>query len=130
MRWEDMRPSDNVEVDCLGLRANLTGPAGQAALACQHEVDSLRGSFVSGQGIAGLINGSDDRYRSLVEDFTTRSMKEDDKLPNSLWTFLYQLYAGKDGRDKNGLVVDPKLYRNRLDALKAEISKPSAERAK
>lgn len=121
MKWEDFRLSDNVEVDCLGLRANLNGPAGEAALACQAEVQSLRGSYVGSGGIAGIINGSEDRASRSINDFTMRSIKADDKLPPSLWTFLWQLYAGKDGMDSNGLVVDPKLYRNRLDALKVEL---------
>jgi hypothetical protein len=123
MKWEHFRQSDNVEVDCLGLRANLTGPAGQAALSCQHEVVQLRGSVANAQDIAGIISGSEDEYQ-----------RQDEKAPDSLWTtFLSQLYNGKDsmdkdgmdkdGMDKDGLVTDPKRYRHRLDALKAELGK-------
>jgi len=44
---KDVKPSNNVEVDCLGERANLNTEAGSALLACQDEVTKLRQQMVA-----------------------------------------------------------------------------------
>ena len=47
MKWQNLKHSDNVEVDCLGERANLNTPEGEALLACQNEVTQLRESMIA-----------------------------------------------------------------------------------
>ncbi len=47
MKLDGRRLSDNVEVNCLGLTANLSGPAGDAAWACYNEVQNLRQTYTN-----------------------------------------------------------------------------------
>ena len=55
MKWQDLRQSQNVEIDCLGQRAQMGGPETEAAFKCQAEVADLKQRVTQESSMQGLI---------------------------------------------------------------------------
>lgn len=53
MKLEREKPSNNVQIDCIGLTVDAEGDTGQAALRCQDEINSLRNDYLTSRSSPG-----------------------------------------------------------------------------
>lgn len=110
------RLSDNMEIDCMGLRANVAGPAGDAALACQAEVQDLRAAYEAmPRPKTSLRVGN---FNGFVHEVVKEANKADDTWASEIGS-LFRLFSGSGA----SLVTDPKQFEQRTQALKTAYEK-------
>ncbi|MCA9805915.1 MAG: hypothetical protein KC777_28295 [Cyanobacteria bacterium HKST-UBA02] len=62
MKWRNGRQGGNVQVDCLGLRADLGSPEADAAFACQEEVNNIRFDMMKSMNILRALKSGDSDF--------------------------------------------------------------------
>lgn len=115
MKLEGRRLSDNVEVECLGLRASLTGPAGDAAWTCLSEVYALRQAYTNPAQGPRLMN------EAVFKVETNRVVREAEEAEAAGKGFMGRVETGTV--DDNGMETDSLKFLIRADDLREALER-------
>lgn len=117
MKWKDLRQSQNVEIDCLGQRAQMGGPETEAAFKCQAEVADLKQRVTQESSMQGLISGTATDDASIAAQ-NAKTMAEFD---NQMSMFILindvgsPLLDGKSDTQKGAGLTDSEHKPNRFE---------------
>lgn len=125
MDWKNARRSDNVEIDCLGLRTNINSPAADAALACQAEVTALREKYTTPSGIGAWIPFlssavSSETFQDDLTKFMGTGKQHSEPLAG---LYIESFMLGPSAASELGLVDDPKLFEIQSSDLRKALKK-------
>lgn len=110
------RLSDNMEIECMGLRASVAGPAGDAALACQAEVQDLRAAYAAMPQPKSALRVGD--FNGFVREVVKEADKKSDSWALEVGSAFRAFISGGQS-----LVRDPKHFEERTQALNEAYAK-------
>ncbi|MGD9679792.1 MAG: hypothetical protein AB7W16_01295 [Candidatus Obscuribacterales bacterium] len=124
MKWRNGHQGGNVQVDCLGLRADLGSPEADAAFACQEEVNNIRYDMMKSMNILRALKSGDsdfDKGSKAIERLA------DSSLTQQILEFQLQKQEQARRLQPNNLPSGKDAFKERLREFKEQVHIPDLE---